>query len=217
MQTLCRYLGLGLAWLSLGSPGRADFLFQFTDDFGTPTASFTTSVSGTVDVRVYLVEFGSPGDVLAMEGLFSTGVRITSDVGGIAQVLTAGDISPNPAFVNLDPPPTAGPTEASFDGDVGFNDFLLPDGANRIYLGTFSFAGSSIGMITITAGDRNTPAYDDTVTGFGTVLDSDIAEAVGTITVTGTAAVPEPAGVLLLGLGAATLLGFCQRRRRSDT
>ena len=67
-----------LTWLAALGPARAvplPFSYQFADQTGTPTSSFTLTVGQTVPIQVYLVENPS-GSVLQTEGLFSAGLQV---------------------------------------------------------------------------------------------------------------------------------------------
>jgi hypothetical protein len=211
----CLTIALLTFSLGLAAPSaQAGFVYQFADTSGVATTNFTVAgPGGTVTVRAYLLE--TDGSVLLNEELFSASVALAFDLpAGVATVSGVGDIAPNAAFANLLPAPSVSATEAGFTGDVGFGPFLAP-AANRIFLGEFTLTGLSAGTTTLTLRDRN-PFTDDTVTGFGTILDGDIGTATATLTVQGPAnAVPAPGGLglALLGTGLCALARGWRRLR----
>lgn len=206
-------------------PGRADFVWEFADSLGTPTSSFTISnIGNTVDVRVYLKEFGSnPGNVLASEGLFGVGIRLDFDSpGGIAAVLSTSDIIANDGVGKFD---DTASQKKIVNNPVANTARLLeisstlpgvsPEGTgalNRILVGTFRFTGQANGSVTVLAQDY--AGTDDTVTGTTfMVLDGLIGQSTATITV-GQAAIPEPGSLALCGLaGIGGAFGVWRRRR----
>ena len=178
---------------------QAGLIYEFDDLNGNPTATFSTSIGSTVDVRVYLKE--TPGtSFLADEELFGASVRVTfNSPSGIAAVLNDTDIFPNPGFSDLSPPPSVSAIDAGFTGSVGLDPFLTVDANNRIFLGMFRFTGQSVGTVNLSALDRDSGS-DDTITGQGTVLDSLINSGSATLSVNSLAAVPEPSSLLLMSL-----------------
>ena len=194
-------------------PAHAAIVFQLTGATGVEQNNFLiSSIGQTLDIDVYLKQTGTD-TVLTDEGLFSAGVKLTYDVTGIAEVLAMSDITPNPAFDD--------PTALLKDMGIGyvtldmaadmfgpnfpvFPQLSTPD---RIWLGTFTFTGLILGTVQITAMDN--PSLDNTLTGLGTLLDPDIGNDQGTITVT-----PEPSSLLVF-FGLALVVGpFIWRHRR---
>lgn len=192
----------------------AGLMYGFADATGAPETSFQVGVGGTVDVRVYLKE--TAGTSFLTEDLFSASVRVTFDSpSGIAAVLSTGNIFPNSGFTDLTPPLSISSTEAGFTGSVGLDPFLPVELGDRILLGTFRFTGLSVGTVQLDVLDRDALS-DDTLTGFGTVLDGLIATSSAQLEVTsGPATVPEPTSLaifcsLFFIMGARRV----QRRRR---
>ncbi len=181
--------------LCLPSISSAGLIYEFNDFAGTPTTTFTTTIGGTVDISVYLKEVGTT--VLFDEELFGASLRVTFDSpGGIAGVQNVSDIFPNVGFTDLTPGASISAIGAGFTGSVGLDPFLTPDGANRIFLGTFRFTGLSAGSVDLFALDRDLLS-DDTVTGLFTILDGSIGSGTAQLTVTASA-VPEPSSCMVL-------------------
>jgi hypothetical protein len=197
----------------LVAPARAAIQFQLADPAGVEQNNFVIgNIGQTVDVNVYLRQSGLD-TLLTDEGLFSAGVRLTYGSPGIAEVLSVLDIAPNPAFDN----PTAllkdiGSGYVALDMATDmfgpnfpvFPELSTPD---RIWLGTFTFTGLSLGSVQITAMDD--PGLDNTLTGLGTLLDPQIGSDQGTVNV-----VPEPSGLVLFAGLALIAVPYLWLRRR---
>ena len=195
--------------LLLAANASAGFMFEFGQAGSSPESTFEFGVGDSLDVQVYLREM-SGGTVLATEGLFSSGVKVTFDE-TIAAVSDASDIVANPGFDDITKSVSVG--QADLYAAAFLNPLLTPDASNRILVGTFTFSGVSAGTTTISVADLD-PALDDTVTGdypFTSALDPDITSSTATITVKSQTVVPEPASCLIWGL----IFGVGLRRRRS--
>jgi hypothetical protein len=191
------------------APAEAGYVFQLTDSAGVVQDDFVIgSVGQTVDVDVWLKQT-DPDTLLTDEGLSFAGVKLTYGSPGIAEVLSVDNIAPNPAF---DDPIALLKDVGSNDSalDMAVSDIFSPvfpqsSTPDRIWLGTFTFTALSLGSVQITAMDK--PDVDNTLTGLGTALDSQIGSAQATIST-----VPEPTGLVLLA-GLALVAGPYLRRR----
>ncbi|MFO0950115.1 MAG: PEP-CTERM sorting domain-containing protein [Isosphaeraceae bacterium] len=216
-----RRAALALVVLTLASAGgkaRGGLLLEFADQSGRPTSTYkVTSVGSSVDVQVFLRADGADLDLLRSAGLFGAGVALRyDDPAGVAQILTAGDVRPNPAFVNLVPASTADADRAGFTCDVGFNAFLYPDPSGAIALGSFTLTGLAPGTTSLRLSDRIS-GFDETIAGDGTVLDARLGPAIASLEVQ---AVPEPGSLVLLagGIAAVSIVSAirCRRGRASS-
>jgi len=214
------FLLLLLAAATFTSPARADFVWEF-DLAGVPTTNFVIpGVGNTVDAQLFLKETNG-GTILSTQGLFSAGVQVQfNNPSGVAAVLPTGDPSSgvqlNPAFIDTassDRPVTATNAKLS-EAVVNPNNPVFPasDGLNRIFLGTFTFTGQSVGDVTITATRFNPPTDDRIITGQGNPLDALVPNGTAHISVPGTAT-PEPGSLLLAGMAGFGLAGCGIRRR----
>lgn len=200
--------------LAVAGPCQAGLMFQL-ESSGSPGPITLSGVGQTADVRVYLAETG--GTILADEQLFSAGVRLTFG-GPAVGVVSLADVTADPAFDDVVKGLSA--SDASLNVAALVNPFVSPDANNRILLGTFRFTALQPGAATITATDLNpTVGSIETVTGFGTPLDGDVANGQLLVTVQGSVAspVPEPAGIVVFGVGlvlAAAARGRAWARTR---
>jgi hypothetical protein len=192
-----------LICVGTAAPAQADYVFQLTDAEGVEQNHFVIgSIGRMIDVNVYLRQ-SDPDALLTEEGLYSAGVRLTYGSPGIAEVLSVDNTAPNLAFD--DPIALLKEVGSNYIAlDMAVSDIFSPvfpqsSTPDRIWLGTFTFTGLSLGSVQITAMDN--PDMDNTLTGLSTVLDSRIGSAQATIST-----VPEPSGLILLA-GVALLAG----------
>lgn len=213
-RSLAIVLFLALSSLSAD----AAIIASFTSN-GTAFVPVTINTGQTTEIPLYLWYENTSTDpdppdpnFLNSPGLLSAGLGVTFDT-GIANV-TAGSIDlawnqdPLLSMIQFD-------NAIGTAGIVGGLDFFDPVviAPDSILIGTFTFTGISGGTTTLTLGDFS--AIADTVIddGLGTALDGVIQfGSTATITVNGTAAVPEPGTGLALLLGVG-YWGWRSRRR----
>jgi hypothetical protein len=169
-----------------------------------------------VAVRVFLEETNSPPTILESEKLFSAGIRVNYvSISGVTPASQVVSIQANTAFDlvssdNVPPPPGGTAGHADLEVFAFNNPFVSPELVGetwRILLGTFTFHTPQGQSSTRLAVHDLNPNLDNFVTGTGTVLDSSISPGFATLTV------PEPASLLLMGIGGLGLLGCCGWRR----
>ena len=208
------WLGILLTWLIPASVGRADLMFEFGVG-GTPQSAIQITGPGAkVPIQVFLSQTGAT-TILTDEGLAFAGIKVTFDDPSVAAVLDVNDIVHNPAFDDAFALIKAvNPSSAELNMGVSFTSSpVFPTaGADRIWLGAFTFTGLSEGTTNIGVTDL-TIGFDDIITGLGTPLDGLISAGSGTAEV---AAIPEPGSVALslLLAGGASVVHLVRRRRR---
>jgi hypothetical protein len=211
-----------LGTLTLTSPARSDFVWEF-DLAGVPTTNFIIpTVGGTVDVQIYLKETNG-GNTLTTQGLFSAGVQVQfNSPSGVAAVLptdpnNSSGVHVNPAFNDSGSYSTPVTTTNAKLSEAVTNPnnpvFPAADGLNRILFGSFTFTAQSAGTVTLTATRFNPSPDDRIITGQGNPLDSSIPNGSAQILVPGVAT-PEPGTLLLAGMAGMGLAGWGIRRRR---
>jgi hypothetical protein len=198
---------------AMESSSDAAIIASFTPD----NSAFTPlaiGVGDTTDVPLYLRYDGIGTNYLSSPGLLSAGIGVSFFPTGVA----------NASFLSLGSGWDPGLSGETIDNSLGsailqttvnFGDPAVV-GVNSILLGTLRFTGVSGGTTVLTLGDAVPgPGNDDTLIddGSGTILD-DIIQfgATATITVNGTAAVPEPGSGIALLVGAG-LWGWRRRKR----
>lgn len=202
-----------LVWLGTAPLASAALVYEFGQ------ANYDVAAGQLFNIDLFLVQTDPSSDPvdLAVVGLFSGGVRVFFDdtpPTDPAGVRSLEDILPNPRFddtfigatLDLVPGVSAGFSDAIDDLDA-------PILGNRILLGTFAFtAGNVIGETTNLRATDFDSRFGDVIANdlLATELDGLIQPGFATITVT---AVPEPSGVLLVGVGLA---GFMTLRRRRN-
>jgi len=203
------WIAMSAAVIVLGGQARAGYVYQLVTD----KASYAEELGSQFDVSVYLQETVTGGDVSRLVGpnggLVSAGVLVTYGPSAPARVESHGDILTNPAFTDTDLQETvlfpgqgsAGFFEAVGSGDPSVVGVQTSPGVHRIELGTFRFQALSAGTFTLSIGDLN-PNLADLVTTDLTNLDPLLTASSVSITIRDANAVPEPAGLVLLSLGA---------------
>jgi hypothetical protein len=208
------HLGLAsiVASLFWGATARAELIFAFDQ------SSYTVSPGGTVDVLVSLEETQTML-LVSNNGLESAGVLLT----GIAplptqpaDVLTDGDIMNNPGFDQANPIANPGAHMAQLAEFVLLNPGpVLATGAGpyEVFLGTFRYTASTIvGETTTVQATRLDPGGEFFQYGDGSqVGDENVSPASFTITVVGSAVVPEPSTFALMAFGLG-LAGMARNR-----
>jgi PEP-CTERM motif len=182
--------------------------------------SYNVAVAGTVDVTVYFQESDSgpptslPDGYLASQGLLSVGTRVTSTFG--AMMLVGTDVTSNPAFGSFTRSVTSG--GGNLSENAGLGPAILAAGSGPVYqieVGVFQFTGMTPGVATLTASVDG--SGHDNVGGDNTILDNLTGQGTATLYIGDVAPAPEPASVLLLGLGGAGLAGYTRWRRHTQT
>lgn len=208
------FVGL-LVWLGTAPLASAAIVYEFGQ------ANYDVAAGQRINVDLFLVQtdVGSDPVNLSVDGLFSGGVRVFFDdtpPTDPAGVRSLADILPNPSFddtfigetLDLVPGVSAGFSDA-------IDNFDAPIRGSRIFLGTFAFtAGNVIGETTnLRATDFDSRFSDVLANDLGaTELDNLIQPGFATITVT---AVPEPSGVIVVGVGLSCLITLRRRRNAS--
>ncbi len=202
MRVLVSIVGFLLCSQSV-STTHGGIIASFTAD-GSAFGPVSINVGQTTDVPLYLWYDGNGTNYLDSPGLLSAGLGVTFNTG----VVNATSETIGPGW-NLDPFLSFSQIDnlAGTAGIVSGLDFSDPavTGSESILIGTLTFTGILAGTTTLTLGDFSN--IDDTLVNdfpTNTVLDGDITFGrTADITVSGTAAVPEPATgiVLLLGTG----------------
>jgi hypothetical protein len=190
-----------------------ELVYEFADDAGMTSSSFTVPEGQAVRVRLYLRERDAAAPLLnADRGLGTGAVRVTYGAASAATIA-------NPATdIALAVPPWSDGNTNGTDAVSGVVN-LFKGGTEgvrptdgRVFLGTFTFTGQRVGSVTLTAEDPN-PGVGDNTPSFTNAnpLDSRIDRATATLTVT---PVPEPAAVLAVAAAGLAALGSVRRGRR---
>ena len=116
-----------------------------------------------------------------------------------------------PSFVVVGPSPESSPVIQSFDPSTmtGLGSFLISSSA----LSGQSLSGEIVVTYDLYSVDPNDPAFDPIV---DTISSGNQITADASVTVAGTAAVPEPSAVLLLCVGLFAAVPVFSRSRRLD-
>lgn len=208
--------------LVLGDQARAGYVYQFVTD----TPSHTAELGSQFDVTVFLQETVTDGDAPRLVGvdggLVSAGLLVTFGPSAPARVLSLDDIITNPAFTDdlfQEKVLSADDGSAGFFEAIGLFDDPIQGvetspGVYRVELGTFRFQALAVGSFNLLISDLNDgPLFEDFVTADFTSLDPFLSPAVVSITVRDLNVIPEPAGLVLLSLGAAGVLAARRFRK----
>jgi hypothetical protein len=226
LSRMLRYgLGVGILAMLLGGAARGEPIYSFAFD----QSSYSVAPGGTVEVNVFLRETLGAGDVsvLATQGLFSAGVRVTFDdaprPSSPAQVQDKADIHGNSAFDLRFGPGTF----LTAGSSAGLRESLDPSNDKGvhgsggpvtfdIFLGSFTFTAGIVGdEVTEIRATRFSAGSQEIITNeSGEVLDGLIGDGRATIVTTGPT-VPEPTTLVLLGTGILGLAGYGRRRRNA--
>ena len=150
-------------------------------------------------------------------GLATAGVRVTfNNPAGVAGVVSASDVKPatpaNGGQFDFGTP-SADATSAAVS-NASFGGVTFP-ASDRVLLGTFTFAGQSVGTTTLGAVDPN-PAQLGDISSFTSSAPFDqpgfLPPGAATLQVV---PVPEPAFVLAAAGGLSAAAGAVRRRRAS--
>ena len=221
MHSLLKKILIVLALVASGQSARADYSYAFIPG----QEDVTLNIGDTFVLDVYLQETVTGTDAPRFTGidggLFSAAVAVDFGAAAPAQVIGAADILPNVTDfgdVLAADFPTAG--TARIDEQVPLSSLdpvlgtVIAPGVSRIFLGSFRFTALTAGTFTAYLTDSD-PSFDETVTAGGYVVDSPSSNIqTGAVRFhVGTSAVPEPASLLMLGIGAASLAGARVRLR----
>jgi hypothetical protein len=170
-------------------------------------------VGNTTSVKVFVSQDASGNQVGPTNALVSAGIEMSFLTAGTAVVLSTADVTPNPAWDSSSVViKTSGANtlvDLGLTSLAGFTSLSPP-----LLLGTFLFTGQSLGTTSFAVSalgpgpsfgttDPNKPVGDPTNTPEAQII------------VSQTPVVPEPAGVVLLGIAGVTLGTFGWVRRRS--
>ncbi len=181
-----------------------------------PVTSFTVQAGGgEVDVEVYVRATDDTLTTLQTYGLHSAHVKLVINDGTVATVQDVTDIEHNPVFddaiwLRKSVTETATELREAVD-DIGPapSPYVKPDDSGRIWLGTFTYTGGSVGTTTINVTEWDPdPEYDDflywdSVQGKYVSLDDQIVDGTADLM-----AVPELSsfGLALVMLGLASVV-----------
>jgi len=210
-----------LTLLLTGGAVRADYTYVFTDTTGAVSGNYTVAQGSNISVEVWLYQDGNNGasnNKLITPGLNSGAVYLTANTP--PGIVTVNSVTANTTANSGQFDSSAGTSNTSNTVTLTVEQVLnsavtAPSAganANRILLGTVSFAGTMAGStlsVSAVPTPNDPPNYN--VAGDNSVLDPLIASSSFTITVT---AVPEPGPMILSALGAAGMAFGAWRCRR---
>lgn len=222
MKRVKFWVAAGVVLLVFSGRTQAGYVYQFVTD----KSSYVEDLGSQFDVTVYLQETVTDGDASRLAGvdagLVSAGVIVTFGPAAPARVLTLDDIITSPAFSDTlfsEKALSADDGSASFFEAIGFSDDPVQGietsaEVHQIKLGTFRFHALSAGRFNLLiAGLDDDPFFDRFVTADFTSLDQFLSPASVSITVRDVNAIPEPASLVLLSLGAVGALAARRFRK----
>lgn len=187
-----------LLFMSWSRPAAAGLILSFDK-----SAYTISGVGNTTAVEVFVSQNSSGNQVGVGNGLLSAGVEVTFATAGAATVVSTGDVISNPAWhsssvlITVSGPNTL--VDLGLTSLAGFDDLSSP-----LLLGTFLFTGQFSGATTVEVTSLQPgPSF---ITANPNLPISDPANTPDALINVTSGAVPEPSGLVLLGI-ASLMLG----------